>query len=114
MWWWEVSVLGRAWYTWRDIKPSFKDDTNIVPTPPREPAFSDCEKVVERDVEVYRKEAQSIGMHYGVGSANVVSNNAQFSAAVKEQQAICWMFHHVQSNLYVRPRWLWYFWKQHV
>jgi hypothetical protein len=40
-----------------DIKPSFKDDTNIVPTPPREPAFSDCEKVVERDVEVYRKEA---------------------------------------------------------
>ena len=40
-----------------DIKPSFKDDTNIVPTPPREPAFSDCEKVVERDVEVYRKKA---------------------------------------------------------
>jgi len=43
--------------TLADIKPSFKDDTNIVPTPPREPAFSDCEKVVERDVEVYRKEA---------------------------------------------------------
>jgi len=40
-----------------DVKPSFKDDANIVPTPPREPAFSDCEKVVERDVEVYRKEA---------------------------------------------------------
>jgi hypothetical protein len=46
--------------TLADIKPSFKDDTNIVPTPPREPAFSDCEKVVERDVEVYRKETQSI------------------------------------------------------
>ena len=43
--------------TLADIKPSFKDDTNIVPTPPREPTFSDCEKVVERDVEVYRKEA---------------------------------------------------------
>ena len=84
-----------------DIKPSFKDDTNIVPTPPRESAFSDCEKVVERDVEVYRKEAQSICMHYGVRSANVVSHNAQFSAAFKEQQAICGMFDHVQSNRYV-------------
>ena len=40
-----------------DIKPSFKDDTDIVPTPPRQSAFSNCEKVVERDVEVYRKEA---------------------------------------------------------
>ena len=53
-------------------------------------------------------------MHYGVRSANVVSNNAQFSTAVKEQQAICGMFDHVQSNRYVRPRWLWYFWEQHV
>jgi hypothetical protein len=40
-----------------DIKPSFKDDTNIVPIPPREPAFSNCAKGVERDVEVYRNEA---------------------------------------------------------
>jgi hypothetical protein len=40
-----------------DIKPSFEDDTDIVPTPPRQSAFSNCEKVVERDVEVYRKEA---------------------------------------------------------
>jgi len=53
-------------------------------------------------------------MHYGVGSANVVSNNAQLSAAVKEQQTICMMFDHVQSNLYVRQRWLWCFWEQHV
>jgi hypothetical protein len=53
-------------------------------------------------------------MHYGVRSANVVSYNAQFSTAVKEQQAICGMFDHVQSNRYVRPRWLWYFWEQHV
>ena len=43
-----------------DIKPSFKDDTNIVPIPPLELASSNCEKVVERDVEVYRKEAESI------------------------------------------------------
>jgi len=43
-----------------DIKPSFKDGTNIVPMPPRELASSNCEKVVERDVEVYRKKAESI------------------------------------------------------
>jgi hypothetical protein len=49
--------------TLANIKPSFKDDTNIVPTPPRESASSNCEKIVERDVEVYRKEAQSICMH---------------------------------------------------
>ncbi|MGB9170198.1 MAG: hypothetical protein WCC35_01255, partial [Bradyrhizobium sp.] len=47
-------------YASLDIKPSFKDDTNIVPIPPRESASSNCEKVVERDVEMYRKEAQSI------------------------------------------------------
>jgi hypothetical protein len=43
--------------TLADIKPSFKDDTDIVPIPPEEAAFSNCEKVVERDVEVYRKKA---------------------------------------------------------
>ena len=41
-------------------------------------------------------------MHYGVRSANVVSNNAaDFLAAFNEQQAICGMFDHVQSNRYV-------------
>jgi hypothetical protein len=84
-----------------DINPSFENDTNIVPIPPRESAFSNCEKVVERDVEVYRKKAQSICMHLGVRSANVVSYNAQFSATIKEQQAICGMFDHRQSNPYV-------------
>jgi hypothetical protein len=34
-------------------------------------------------------------MHYGIRSANAVSYNAQFLAAVKEQQAICGMFDHV-------------------
>jgi hypothetical protein len=33
-------------------------------------------------------------MHYGIRSANVVSYNAQFSAAIKEQQA-SGMFDHV-------------------
>ena len=40
-------------------------------------------------------------MHQGASSANVVSLNAQFAAAFKEQQAICGMFDHVQSNRYV-------------
>jgi len=41
-------------------------------------------------------------MHYGVRSANVVSYNAQFPTAIKEQQAICGMFDHVlHSNRYV-------------
>jgi hypothetical protein len=43
--------------TMADIKPSFENDTNIVPISPRELAFSNCEKVVERDVEGYRKKA---------------------------------------------------------
>jgi hypothetical protein len=43
--------------TLADINPSFENDTNIVPMPPDEVAFSNCEKAVERDVEVYRKKA---------------------------------------------------------
>jgi hypothetical protein len=81
--------------TLADIKPSFEYDTNIVPTPPEQSAFSNCEKVVERGVEVYRKEAQSICMHYGVRSAKVVCYDVQFPATIKEQQAIFGMFDHV-------------------
>jgi hypothetical protein len=88
-------------YASADIKPSFKDDSDIVPIPPRKPAFSYCEKSVERDVEVYRKQAQSIRMHKGAGTAHVISHNAQFAAAFKEQQAICGMLDHMQSNRYV-------------
>jgi hypothetical protein len=33
--------------------------------------------------------------------ANVVSHNAQFAAAFKEQQAICGMLDHAQSDRYV-------------
>ena len=43
--------------TLADIKPSFENDTNIVSMPPEQSAFSNCEKVVERDVEMYRKKA---------------------------------------------------------
>jgi hypothetical protein len=67
--------------TLADINPSFENDTNIVPMPP--------------------KKAQSVCMHLGVRSANVVSLNAQFSATIKEQQANCRMFDHRQSNSYV-------------
>ena len=91
-----------------NINPSFERDANIVPIPPEQSAFSNCEKVVERDVEVYRKKAQSICMHLGVRSANVVSYNAQFSATIKEQQAICRMFDH-GNPIRTLPRWLWYF-----
>jgi hypothetical protein len=80
--------------TLADVKPSFKNDTDIVPIPPRQSAFSNREKVIKRDVERYRNETQSIRMHQGVHSANVVSHNAQFSAAIKEQQAIHGMFDH--------------------
>ena len=38
-------------------KPSLENDTNFVPMPPDKSAFSNCEKAVERDVEVYRKKA---------------------------------------------------------
>jgi hypothetical protein len=87
--------------TLADINPSFENDTNIVPMPPKKAAFCNCEKAVKRDVEVYRKKAQSVCMHLGVRSANVVSLNAQFSATIKEQQANCRMFDHRQSNSYV-------------
>jgi len=40
-------------------------------------------------------------MHYGVRSTNVVSYNGEFSATIKEEQAICRMFDHRQSNPYV-------------
>jgi len=40
-------------------------------------------------------------VHQGASSANIVSCNAQFSAAIKEQQAIRGMFDHEQSNPYV-------------
>jgi hypothetical protein len=40
-----------------DIKPSFEKDPNIVPMPPEQSAFSNCEKAIECDVEVYRKKA---------------------------------------------------------
>ena len=92
-----------------DINPTFENDANIVPMPPDQSGFSNCEKVVERDVKVDRKKAQSICMHLGVRSANVVSYDALFSTTIEEQQSFSAMFDHRQSNPYVCPRWLWYF-----
>jgi hypothetical protein len=46
--------------TLADIKPSFENDTNIVAIPPPESALSNRVIIVECDVEIYRKQAQSI------------------------------------------------------
>jgi hypothetical protein len=86
--------------TLADINPTFESDTHIVSMPPKQSAFSNCEKVVERDVEMYREKAQAICMYLGVRSADVVSYNAPFSTTIKEQQPFCRVFHG-QSNLYV-------------
>ncbi len=48
--------------TLADIKPPFKDDTDIVSPSPHEPTFCNCKKAVEGDVEVYRKETEPIRM----------------------------------------------------
>ena len=45
---------------WRQINPTFENDTYVVLPSPSEVAFANCEKVVERDVEIYRKKSQSI------------------------------------------------------
>lgn len=42
------------------IDPCFENDTNVVLVSPNEAAFADREKVVERDVEIYRKKSQSV------------------------------------------------------
>ncbi len=75
-----------------------KNNTDIVAIPPQQSAFCNCEKVVDRDVEAYREKAQSICMHLGIRLGDVVSHNAQFSATFKEQQTICGMLDHRQSN----------------
>ena len=41
----------------RIINPSLENDTDVVLPPPCEAAYADCEKFVERDVEVCRKKA---------------------------------------------------------
>ena len=68
-----------------DIDPSFESDTHIVLMPPDQSASSNCVKVVECDVEVYRKKAQSICVNNGASLADVGSLDAQFWAAFKKQ-----------------------------
>jgi hypothetical protein len=96
-------------YTLANINPSFKEDADIIPTSPEQPAFCNCEKAVERDVKIYRKNAQSVDVYNGANPANVVSLNAQFPANVKEQQAGYGMFDHVALQSVLWPRWLWHF-----
>ena len=84
-----------------DVDPALESDANIVPISPEQSTLSNREKVIERDEEAYGKEAQPIGMYYGVRLADIVSHNAQFSATIKEQQALCRMLDHRQSNPYV-------------
>jgi hypothetical protein len=65
-----VTAIGRFCLVNRDtlvdINPTFESDTKFVPTPPEQSAFSNCEKVVKRDVEVNREKAQSICMNLRV------------------------------------------------
>jgi hypothetical protein len=78
-----------------DVNPSFKGDTDIIPTPPEQPALSNREKVIEGDVEIYWKKAQSVCVHYGARPAYVVSLNAESPATIIKQQASYGMFDHV-------------------
>ena len=87
--------------TLADINPMLESDGNIVPMPPEQSAFSNCEKVVECDEEAYRKKAQSNCMYSRVRLADIVSHNAQFWAGFKKQHPICEMSDHLQSNSYV-------------
>ena len=48
-----------------DVNPAFESYAYIVPMPPEQSAFSNCEKVVECDEEAYRKKTQSICMYSG-------------------------------------------------
>ena len=36
----------------RGNNPLFEDDTDVVPVPRSEAAFANCEKLIERDVEI--------------------------------------------------------------
>jgi hypothetical protein len=44
----------------RLINPAFENDANVVSPSPREAAFSNREKIVERNVKIYRKKSQSV------------------------------------------------------
>jgi hypothetical protein len=44
----------------RVVNPSLDNDTNVILPPPSDAAFADRVKVVERDVEIHWKNAQSV------------------------------------------------------
>jgi hypothetical protein len=84
--------------TLMDIKPSFENDSNVVPPPPNETTFANCEKVVERDVEMDRKKSQSVWMQSSASLADVVADaGAHFFA--EEKQSLDRLSDHLQSNL---------------
>ena len=93
--------------TLADIDPYFRKRHQYRPDTSKAVGVSNCEKVIERDVEAYREKSQSFCVHLGARSADVVSYNAQFAAMVAEQHALDGMFDHRQS-IRTLPRWLWY------
>jgi hypothetical protein len=81
----------------RQIHPTFENDTYVVLPSPSEVAFANCEKVVERDVEIYRKKSQSIRMQSSASRTDIVADaDAHFSP--KEQQSFDLLSAHLQSN----------------
>jgi hypothetical protein len=94
----------------RQINPTFENDTYVVLPSPSEVAFANCEKVVERDVEIYRKKSQSIRMQPSASRTDIVADaGAHFSP--KEQQSIDLFI--CSPILGTSPRWLWYFEEPH-
>ena len=80
------------------INPSLKSNADVVAVPPNEAAFTNCEKVVKRDVEVRWQKSQLVGMKLRASLAHVIADaGAHFSA--KEKQSTNWLSDHLQSNL---------------
>jgi hypothetical protein len=67
------------------IDPSFEYDTNVVSVPPNEAAFANCEKVVKRNVEDFRKKSQFVRMQSSASPADLASDaGAHFSRKEKQ------------------------------
>src|SRR6476659_193301 len=80
-------LLGQPRYAGR-YQSIFRKRHQYRPDTSKAVGVSNCEKVIERDVEAYREKSQSFCVHLGARSADVVSYNAQFAAMVAEQHAL--------------------------
>jgi hypothetical protein len=69
------------------VNPSLKNDANVVLPTPSDAAFADCEKIVERDVKLYRKKSQFVGMQSSASFADLVAE-ASAHFPVKKQQSV--------------------------